>query len=105
MKNTEQSRQQGDRREQCHRNRCSGSNSETGNKPEADGDHSKKRKHHRDAGEYDGAPCGVERTCGCILRGVASPGEFPIAGHHEEGVVDAHAKTDHDADQRREFRN
>jgi hypothetical protein len=97
----EQGRQQRERHRHHHRHRQARHEAhhrdrlDAGDGQAADGDH------HRDAGEQDGRPRRGDRPGRRLLHAEAEPQVLPVAGHHEQGVVDAHAEADHRGDRRR----
>ena len=95
----QQSRQQRDRGEQREEHGGGGGDTEPGHELESDQQHAQQRQHDRDAGEHDGASGGVHRSDRGLFGGGAGACELAVSGHDEQGVVDADAEPDHDADQ------
>ena len=98
---THQRRDERDRGEQRHGDGRGGSEAEAGDELQADERHAEEGQDHRDPGEHDGAPGGMEGSGNGVGRLLAGRREFPVAGDDEQGVVDADTEADHDPHERR----
>ena len=66
-----------------------------GQERDAGDDQAEDRDDHRAAGEHDGAPRGRDRACRRLLDHQSLREVLAVAGHEQQGVVDADAEPDH----------
>ncbi len=105
MGQADQSGEQGQRRRHRQGNRRRSSQPQAGYERQADEEHPGEGDHHGEPREDHGSTCGVE--CGDHRLGGAAAlaHQLPVATNDEQGVVDAHAQSDHHPDQRGDLRN